>query len=153
MVFARIQNPQGSARLRRRMLDSSVYGLEPIPLGRQNGSPQLVARPLHCRLQVMGDRAKPQGPKVQYIIRNCPGGSEACFRLRLIFAFSLNPFSSILPAMRCRRLARERAIQFLFQHEMNPPEAIEEELDRFWKSQTSAIITVAITLPRCSCCS
>ena len=42
--------------------------------------------------------------------------------------------------MRFRRLARERAIQFLFQHDMNPPEAIEEELDRFWESQTSAAI-------------
>ncbi len=42
--------------------------------------------------------------------------------------------------MRLRRLARERAIQFLFQHDMNPPEAIEEELERFWKSQTSAAI-------------
>ena len=42
--------------------------------------------------------------------------------------------------MRFRRQARERAIQFLFQHDMNPPEAIEEELDRFWKSQTSAAI-------------
>ena len=42
--------------------------------------------------------------------------------------------------MRFRRLARERAIQFLFQHEMNPPEVIEEELERFWKSQTAAAI-------------
>ncbi|SVB18293.1 uncharacterized protein METZ01_LOCUS171147 [marine metagenome] len=42
--------------------------------------------------------------------------------------------------MRYRRLARERAIQFLFQYEMNPPEAIEEELERFWESQTSAAI-------------
>ncbi len=42
--------------------------------------------------------------------------------------------------MRFRRQARERAIQFLFQHDVNPPEAIEEELDRFWKSQTSAAI-------------
>ena len=39
-----------------------------------------------------------------------------------------------------RRLARERAIQFLFQHDMNPPEAIEEDLGLFWKSQTSASI-------------
>ena len=44
--------------------------------------------------------------------------------------------------MRFRRLARERAIQFLFQHDMNPPEAIEVELDRFWKSQTSSAIAV-----------
>ena len=42
--------------------------------------------------------------------------------------------------MRYRRLARERAVQFLFQHDLNPPEAIEEELDRFWESQTSAAI-------------
>jgi len=42
--------------------------------------------------------------------------------------------------MRFRRLARERAIQFLFQLEMNPPEVIEEELERFWKSQTTAAI-------------
>ena len=42
--------------------------------------------------------------------------------------------------MRFRRLARELAIQFLFQHDMNPPEVIEEELDRFWESQTSAAI-------------
>ena len=42
--------------------------------------------------------------------------------------------------MRIRRLARERSIQFLFQHDMNPPEAIEEELERFWESQTTAAI-------------
>ena len=42
--------------------------------------------------------------------------------------------------MRYRRLARERAIQFLFQHDVNPPVAIEEELNRFWESQTSAAI-------------
>ena len=42
--------------------------------------------------------------------------------------------------MRNRRLARERAIQFLFQHDINPPEAVEEELEHFWDSQTSAAI-------------
>ena len=40
--------------------------------------------------------------------------------------------------MRCRRLARERAIQFLFQHEINPPEAIGEELDHFWDTEVAS---------------
>ena len=42
--------------------------------------------------------------------------------------------------MRHRRLARERAVQFLFQHDLNPPENPEEALDKFWTSQTSAAI-------------
>ena len=42
--------------------------------------------------------------------------------------------------MRNRRLARERTIQFLFQHDINPPDAIEDELERFWDSQTSGAI-------------
>lgn len=42
--------------------------------------------------------------------------------------------------MRYRRLARERSVQFLFQRDMNPHDSIEEELDRFWASQTSAAI-------------
>jgi len=33
-----------------------------------------------------------------------------------------------------RREARERAVQFLFQHDMNPPENLEEALNRFWDS-------------------
>jgi N utilization substance protein B len=31
-----------------------------------------------------------------------------------------------------RREARERALQFLFQHEMNPPEDFEAALEQFW---------------------
>ena len=42
--------------------------------------------------------------------------------------------------MRHRRLARERAVQFLFQHDLNPPENPEEALGKFWTSQTSAAI-------------
>ena len=42
--------------------------------------------------------------------------------------------------MRHRRLARERAVQFLFQHDLNPPENPEEALGKFWISQTSAAI-------------
>lgn len=39
-----------------------------------------------------------------------------------------------------RREARERAVQFLFQHDMNPPENLEAELEQFWGSQRSAVI-------------
>jgi transcription antitermination protein NusB len=37
--------------------------------------------------------------------------------------------------MRKRREARERAIQFLFQHDMNPPENLQAAIDHFWDSQ------------------
>jgi N utilization substance protein B len=39
-----------------------------------------------------------------------------------------------------RREARERAIQFLFQHEINPPENLEEALNHFWDSQRASAI-------------
>ena len=39
-----------------------------------------------------------------------------------------------------RREARERAVQFLFQHELNPPEDIEAALNQFWESQRGAAI-------------
>ena len=37
-----------------------------------------------------------------------------------------------------RREARERAVQFLFQHEINPPENLDAALDQFWDSQRAA---------------
>ncbi len=40
--------------------------------------------------------------------------------------------------MRPRREAREKAIQFLFQHDINPPANLTEALNRFWASQKSA---------------
>jgi N utilization substance protein B len=39
-----------------------------------------------------------------------------------------------------RREARERAVQFLFQQELNPPENLEQALEQFWNSQTSAAL-------------
>ena len=39
-----------------------------------------------------------------------------------------------------RREARERAVQFLFQHDLNPPEDLEQALDEFWDSQRAAAI-------------
>ena len=42
--------------------------------------------------------------------------------------------------MGMRRQARERAVQFLFQHDLNPPENLEEALGQFWESQRMAAI-------------
>ena len=39
-----------------------------------------------------------------------------------------------------RREARERAIQFLFQHDLNPPENLELALAHFWNSQRAAAL-------------
>ncbi|EEF58459.1 NusB antitermination factor [Pedosphaera parvula Ellin514] len=39
-----------------------------------------------------------------------------------------------------RREARERAVQFLFQHDLNPPEKLEEALNHFWDSQRPAAL-------------
>ena len=39
-----------------------------------------------------------------------------------------------------RREARERAVQFLFQHDLNPPENLEEALAHFWSSQRAPAI-------------
>ncbi|MHC1764426.1 MAG: transcription antitermination factor NusB [Verrucomicrobiia bacterium] len=39
-----------------------------------------------------------------------------------------------------RREARERAVQFLFQHDLNQPEDLEEALRVFWESQRSAAL-------------
>lgn len=37
--------------------------------------------------------------------------------------------------MRLRRVAREKALQFLFQHEVNPMDNLSSELDAFWAEQ------------------
>jgi N utilization substance protein B len=39
-----------------------------------------------------------------------------------------------------RREARERAVQFLFQNDLNPPEDLEAALERFWDTQRGAAI-------------
>jgi N utilization substance protein B len=39
-----------------------------------------------------------------------------------------------------RREARERAVQFLFQYDLNPPEDLDSALEQFWASQRAAII-------------
>lgn len=42
--------------------------------------------------------------------------------------------------MGMRREAREKAVQFLFQHDMNPPENLEEALNVFWESQRPTVL-------------
>ena len=37
--------------------------------------------------------------------------------------------------MRLRRVSREKALQFLFQHEVNPTDNLGTELDAFWAEQ------------------
>ena len=39
-----------------------------------------------------------------------------------------------------RREARERAVQFLFQHDLNPPEDLAAAMEHFWESQRAAAI-------------
>jgi transcription antitermination protein NusB len=39
-----------------------------------------------------------------------------------------------------RREARERAVQFLFQFDLNPPENLDGALEQFWNSQRAAAI-------------
>jgi len=39
-----------------------------------------------------------------------------------------------------RREARERAVQFLFQHDLSPPEELDRALDEFWQTQRAAAI-------------
>ena len=39
-----------------------------------------------------------------------------------------------------RREARERAVQFLFQHDLNPPEDLVRALNEFWDTQRAAAI-------------
>ena len=42
--------------------------------------------------------------------------------------------------MGIRHVARERAVQFLFQHDLNPPVKLEEALDQFWDMQRAAAV-------------
>jgi N utilization substance protein B len=39
-----------------------------------------------------------------------------------------------------RREARERAVQFLFQYDLNPPDDLEAALEQFWDTQRAAAI-------------
>jgi transcription antitermination protein NusB len=61
-------------------------------------------------------------------------------RLREKFSFLSSGFCGIVLDMGKRREARERAVQFLFQHDLNPPENLDAALEQFWQSQRSAAL-------------
>jgi len=42
--------------------------------------------------------------------------------------------------MGIRRQAREKVVQFLFQHDLNTPESVDEALENFWLTQRKAFI-------------
>ena len=56
------------------------------------------------------------------------------------FFISPTPLMRQYSYMGKRRESRERAVQFLFQHELNPPENLELDLAQFWNSQRAAAI-------------
>jgi transcription antitermination protein NusB len=67
--------------------------------------------------------------------------SCALYALITIFRFpKLKTSGMVKVGMGKRREARERAVQFLFQHDMNPPEDLEAALNHFWDSQRAAAI-------------
>src|SRR4051812_21746362 len=70
--------------------------------------------------------------------KKCKGPFRFC-SLRLLLAINLfichPPVSRHPVRMGMRREARERAVQFLFQHDLNPPEKLDEALEHFWQSQ------------------
>lgn len=55
-------------------------------------------------------------------------------------SFLLPGSAPSLTRMGKRREARERAVQFLFQHDLNPPEDLDGALEQFWNSQRMAAI-------------
>jgi N utilization substance protein B len=58
-----------------------------------------------------------------------------------IFHFPKTVFCGMIGCdMGKRREARERAVQFLFQHDLNPPEDLGRALDEFWSGQRAAAI-------------
>ena len=58
----------------------------------------------------------------------------------LIISFCIQGVAAMLGDMGQRRAARERAVQFLFQHDLNPPDNLEEALGHFWSSQSATAI-------------
>ena len=59
---------------------------------------------------------------------------------RAIISFCIRHIKAIVTNMGQRRESRERAVQFLFQHDLNPPENLEEALEHFWTSQRGPAI-------------
>src|SRR6266513_2901606 len=56
------------------------------------------------------------------------------------FRFFARFSAARLGTMGKRREARERAVQFLFQQDLNPPEDLDAALEHFWETQRGAAI-------------
>jgi N utilization substance protein B len=57
--------------------------------------------------------------------------------------FLLSPARALIHGeviMGTRREARERAVQFLFQYDLNPPGSLDEALEQFWDSQRAVVL-------------
>jgi transcription antitermination protein NusB len=89
------------------------------------------------------EKVQPIDWKGQAMHRSRPGSRRIGLFLRFIlFSFAVTaslPHAFI--AMGTRREARERAVQFLFQYDLNPPDVLEGALDLFWESQHQAAIS------------
>src|SRR5690606_28351913 len=70
-------------------------------------------------------------------VANSPGLPE---RAALARKFYLPPLPICRHSVRMgvRREARERAVQFLYQHDLNAPAELDAVLDHFWRSQQAA---------------
>src|SRR6185437_4906953 len=71
---------------------------------------------------------------------SAPSCSKSVMAIGRIRTFSPAVSTACCRGMGKRREARERAVQFLFQHDLNPPEKLEEALAQFWNSQRAAAI-------------
>ncbi len=70
--------------------------------------------------------------------RQPPPSCAAACEMEIFFA-ALEILNDSLP-MGMRREARERAVQFLFQYDLNKPENLDDALKQFWDSQRAAVI-------------
>src|SRR3954470_22077188 len=70
----------------------------------------------------------------------CAGPLFQAIYGRCKFLVYSNGFLRHAMAMGKRREARERAVQFLFEHDLNPPEDLQAALNQFWESQRAAAI-------------
>src|SRR6185503_17088 len=68
-----------------------------------------------------------------------PGGPLPVKNSPEIFFAALD-FLNDSPFMGMRREAREKAVQFLFQYDLNKADNLDEALKQFWDSQRSAVL-------------
>lgn len=75
--------------------------------------------------------------KIADLVPNSANRSRAG-RLPVGFSFSRSPVLAQAVGMGIRRQAREKAVQFLFQQDLNTPDNVDEALESFWLTQRKA---------------